>query len=118
MTELQQLTADRTKLAEAAAIKAGFNDWDLIATWTEATEAAFASVQSTMVGDRSRGGRRRMRAMRRELTRSALVAAGVPGWIRAALWFGERAATLFPFPFNVVVPAVLWCVEQMIGEDD
>lgn len=110
--------AARIVAAEKAAVAAGFTIFEQRATWVQAAEDGFHGVAAAMAADRQRGRRRRMKNMRRELQRAALVAAGVPGWIQSLVWLGRILGYVLPAPFNVIVPAVLWVVEKMIGEDD
>lgn len=112
-------SANRYGSAMQKAKSIGLKD-EAVLDFADAAEKAFRSVASVMfkTGRRGRGGRPKVRSMRRELVRAGLEANGVPPWVQKLVWLGRLAAYVLPAPFNVIVPAVLWMVEQMISADD
>lgn len=62
----------------------------------------------------SSGGRRRARRMRREALAVAMDANGVPGWVKALVWFGKLGA-LFLGPYAPIVQAIIWAVDAWLG---
>jgi hypothetical protein len=76
----------------------------------EAAEKAFGAAQKTLVAAGCKGNMRAARMRRRQLVAAAMNANAVPRWIRVlhtATWFA-------PWPWSVVIAAILYAVEQML----
>jgi hypothetical protein len=72
----------------------------------EAAELAHGAIDTTLVAAGARGNRRAARMRKRQLVSAAMVANGVPWWARLL-------GGLAPWPWAVVIQAVMWVVEQV-----
>jgi hypothetical protein len=81
--------------------------------FADAVETTFSKV-SLSIAATGRSRRKALRKRRRELIVSGLKANNVEPWIIQAVRLGKWVAYLLPPPFNVIVPAVLWAVDEMI----
>ncbi|AMV18249.1 hypothetical protein VT03_10195 [Planctomyces sp. SH-PL14] len=107
---------DRRERAKQEAQEQGIDParWE---QYADAAEVTFNSVLTVMASPDA-PHRREMRKHRRALLKAAFVANGVPWLWQKLVRIGQWSGYVLPFPWNVVVPAIFYMVDRMIGQTE